>query len=349
MYAIRRIIPARAGFTSTVPTPGGPSRDHPRSRGVYPRAAPSASTTTGSSPLARGLRRRSRRPRRIRGIIPARAGFTDRDGGPAGGGRDHPRSRGVYGVVWFCVDADQGSSPLARGLPMAEQSESTAPGIIPARAGFTGDGAGDEDYDGDHPRSRGVYSPSHRAQAALRGSSPLARGLRRLLRPPRMRSWIIPARAGFTRAPSTWACTTGGSSPLARGLPHVRHPYHRDRQDHPRSRGVYAWPAVSQVTRSGSSPLARGLQEWLDVVGVQERIIPARAGFTARRCTPPVHDGDHPRSRGVYLLAAAFEMGRQGSSPLARGLRRTRCGRRRARRDHPRSRGVYEGVDIFEW
>ena len=30
-------------------------------------------------------------------------------------------------------------------------------GIIPARAGFTGDDAVPNGYDGDHPRSRGVY------------------------------------------------------------------------------------------------------------------------------------------------------------------------------------------------
>ena len=72
----RRIIPARAGFTS----PGARRRsgpwDHPRSRGVYYRPPASVFNRLGSSPLARGL------PPRIvsfgypKRIIPARAGFT---------------------------------------------------------------------------------------------------------------------------------------------------------------------------------------------------------------------------------------------------------------------------------
>ena len=50
------IIPARAGFTASRPPypPRGP--DHPRSRGVYPSPAMITLGTTGSSPLARGLR-----------------------------------------------------------------------------------------------------------------------------------------------------------------------------------------------------------------------------------------------------------------------------------------------------
>ena len=49
------IIPARAGFTSGAPPDPGPSPDHPRSRGVYSTSAVAASTSFGSSPLARGL------------------------------------------------------------------------------------------------------------------------------------------------------------------------------------------------------------------------------------------------------------------------------------------------------
>ena len=30
--------------------------------------------------------------------------------------------------------------------------------------------------------------------------------------------------------------------------------------------------------------------------------------------------GDHPRSRGVYVMRNAIEKGEEGSSPLARGL-----------------------------
>ena len=51
---------------------------------------------------------------------------------------------------------------------------------------------------------------------------------------------------------------------------------------------------------AGSSPLARGLQEPQNEHHPQGRIIPARAGFTARRHDGASENGDHPRSRGVY-------------------------------------------------
>ena len=115
---------------------------------------------------------------------------------------------------------------------------------------------------------------------------------------------------------------------------------------------------------TGSSPLARGLRDEYIDMRQAFRIIPARAGFTVQVALSTKAIRDHPRSRGVYLFAAAFEERRQGSSPLARGLqcrggphpgaRRiiparagfTECPsipRRRAE-DHPRSRGVYPTV-----
>ena len=133
----RRIIPARAGFTSSARAPGRAARDHPRSRGVYTRSRPSLSRRLGSSPLARGLLERRRDALSGRGIIPARAGFTAPailKGSPCG---DHPRSRGVYVALRGVERAGQGSSPLARGLPTNTDVTQRYPGIIPARAGFT--------------------------------------------------------------------------------------------------------------------------------------------------------------------------------------------------------------------
>ena len=71
-----RIIPARAGFTRRRPRFRSRRWDHPRSRGVYPIWFATASRCAGSSPLARGLRKRCPRPPVSRRIIPARAGFT---------------------------------------------------------------------------------------------------------------------------------------------------------------------------------------------------------------------------------------------------------------------------------
>ena len=71
-----RIIPARAGFTGVMVRLIAECPDHPRSRGVYgPRVLP-WDGYGGSSPLARGLRRREDSVGQQRGIIPARAGFT---------------------------------------------------------------------------------------------------------------------------------------------------------------------------------------------------------------------------------------------------------------------------------
>ena len=70
------IIPARAGFTHPFLSHQRLRSDHPRSRGVYLVGAGGSHLACGSSPLARGLRRRP---------TPSPSRW-----------RDHPRSRGVY-------------------------------------------------------------------------------------------------------------------------------------------------------------------------------------------------------------------------------------------------------------
>ena len=111
----------------------------------------------------------------------------------------------------------------------------------------------------------------------------------------------------------------------------------------------------------GSSPLARGLRGRGSGPNRRRGIIPARAGFTVSSFLPSFLAWDHPRSRGVYLLATFYPLSPPGSSPLARGLRapaphyHRRLGIIPARAgftlahyfypalnpDHPRSRGVY--------
>ena len=92
----RRIIPARAGFTSRRSPSVTSLRDHPRSRGVYGAEARSAMDKAGSSPLARGLRGPVLVGDRVLRIIPARAGFTPFSRSIRRMVGDHPRSRGVY-------------------------------------------------------------------------------------------------------------------------------------------------------------------------------------------------------------------------------------------------------------
>ena len=73
-----RIIPARAGFTSSERYLALVLGDHPRSRGVYKDLLDPEQQYSGSSPLARGLRILRSVSGTHSGIIPARAGFTPR-------------------------------------------------------------------------------------------------------------------------------------------------------------------------------------------------------------------------------------------------------------------------------
>ena len=214
-----RIIPARAGFTFPQSRLRRQLWDHPRSRGVYAE--------------------RIRKTKFGTWIIPARAGFTPPAPTPARRSRDHPRSRGVYRRNWYPVGVAPGSSPLARGLRPAAHAIGLAGRIIPARAGFTRRRIRRTAGYGDHPRSRGVYARKIHRIATGRGSSPLARGLRRADRGNREGYRIIPARAGFT-------IVCPPLSPLA--------------EDHPRSRGVYQANRALDAAPLGSSPLARGLR-----------------------------------------------------------------------------------------
>ena len=234
---VHRIIPARAGFTRRTPLRGLLRRDHPRSRGVYLRPYLSLMRARGSSPLARGLHVQEGRRRRVRRIIPARAGFTQNALISGGVHTDHPRSRGVYAEPDPVEAALRGSSPLARGLHNHSLALLGVDGIIPARAGFTQNALISGGVHTDHPRSRGVYAEPDPVEAALRGSSPLARGLRWCRCLARVRVGIIPARAGFTR-PS-------------------RRPWSL-RSDHPRSRGVYPGPGRGRHGHLGIIPARAG-------------------------------------------------------------------------------------------
>ena len=335
-----RIIPARAGFTTTCSTRSSSTPDHPRSRGVYSELLRDTLDAAGSSPLARGLRPVRRPGSPGRRIIPARAGFTRFVAFRVLVLWDHPRSRGVYGTTSVIGIKSSGSSPLARGLPPHTRWVCCPARIIPARAGFTCATHSIAQTARDHPRSRGVYCGCSAGGCGHRGSSPLARGLRRPAPGGPGQVRIIPARAGFT--PASGAGRRGSL-------------------DHPRSRGVYPSSTNSAFGKSGSSPLARGLRSSCRRAGRQRRIIPARAGFTAEPEVVASEQPDHPRSRGVYDPAGPIREVLRGSSPLARGLPRSASTPPPRRRiiparagftatgkpvllyasDHPRSRGVY--------
>jgi len=217
-YAVPwRLIPARAGRTS------GPCRTrrwlraHPRSRGADGVSTNTFPQEAGSSPLARGGRRRWRR-------------HWCRSGA-------HPRSRGADDHVLLESRVSDGSSPLARGGPGCPCVASGRGRLIPARAGRTRRGGRRPTGRWAHPRSRGADNDALTVDAFSKGSSPLARGGHHRHRIRVRRAGLIPARAGRTSPSSRWERTTGahprsrgadfdhdgdtlsasGSSPLARG------------------------------------------------------------------------------------------------------------------------------------
>ncbi len=190
-----------------------------------------------------------------------------------------------------------------------------------------------------HPRSRGEDPREISTQVGVHG--------------------LIPARAGRTPVPPSWAIRSGahprsrgedgsrplgygrgpGSSPLARGGPsRTARRYYRAgliparagrtstrrtsptlTRAHPRSRGEDVGPDPYAWGPSGSSPLARG---GLGADGAVVRLpglIPARAGRTTKASSSDSATGAHPRSRGEDALLSQLLTARGGSSPLARG------------------------------
>ena len=192
----------------------------------------------------------------------------------------------------------------------------------------------------DHPRSRGEYGASNREKENRFGSSPLSRGIHRLIRDGMVSQGIIPALAGNT----CWPETCCGSC-----------------RDHPRSRGEYSPSRTSMGSIPGSSPLSRGIPMSSSSKRVASGIIPALAGNTSGPLDLYGNATDHPRSRGEYGIVSHDRLKQRGSSPLSRGIlvhpRRAQYSDRiipalagntslqylvnSLEQDHPRSRGEY--------
>ena len=215
-----------------------------------------------------------------------------------------------------------------------------ASGLIPARAGNTGEEAPLLPAERAHPRSRGEHPDPHLKELLRQGSSPLARGTLKELSLIVGTSGLIPARAG-----NTFCCAAR----------------YRESRAHPRSRGEHQEQLAGAITRAGSSPLARGTQSPAAEYHTPPGLIPARAGNTAQSLPVPAGGRAHPRSRGEHEKPGGTLSLEWGSSPLARGTQgmdgsaRRRPGLIPARagntiawmssrvrpRAHPRSRGEH--------
>ena len=154
----RRIIPARAGQTTSAATSPEANTDHPRACGANARSMTSKPSGCGSSPRVRGKRRRhSPLPSPVR-IIPARAGQTARRCSTAGPAPDHPRACGANARPTGHHDGLSGSSPRVRGKRCPAIRVVTRMRIIPARAGQTARSRCRCRTARDHPRACGANS-----------------------------------------------------------------------------------------------------------------------------------------------------------------------------------------------
>ena len=174
-----RIIPARAGNTTTIagrsPTPS----DHPRAGGEHLTRLPGRVRIIGSSPRGRGTPADKIGELRLGRIIPARAGNTDSRCGENILTADHPRAGGEHHHHLFPAISRSGSSPRGRGTPDLDQGRGRACRIIPARAGNTRDSPARRTGQSDHPRAGGEHLKGEEHELVEDGSSPRGRGTRR--------------------------------------------------------------------------------------------------------------------------------------------------------------------------
>ena len=232
-----RLIPAHAGKTSDRAVRALGVAAHPRSRGENAVGYVVKSYADGSSPLTRGKRRRGCPGHRDRRLIPAHAGKTVADRGPARRGQAHPRSRGENSHTCWQARPINGSSPLTRGKPLALIPGPHDSRLIPAHAGKTSCRRGLGRTRSAHPRSRGENRFRRSRASGPAGSSPLTRG-KHVDRPnPPEIARLIPAHAGKTSR-------LGGAS--------TQH------KAHPRSRGENGSGGDGDGAECGSSPLTRG-------------------------------------------------------------------------------------------
>ena len=193
-----RLIPARAGNTTSHKREDGSFTAHPRSRGEHECEPRPIAALCGSSPLARGTRQAHLEVKRLFRLIPARAGNTHCLRHICPQCAAHPRSRGEHETWGLVFTYSRGSSPLARGTRGRVGCEAYAHRLIPARAGNTWAVRPRAGVLAAHPRSRGEHQHFQRRVDDARGSSPLARGTLFLLEGVAGVCRLIPARAGNT-------------------------------------------------------------------------------------------------------------------------------------------------------
>ena len=178
--------------------------------------APSASPTSGSSPLTRGKHSGLMVRMRTAGLIPAHAGKTMWPGLSPREGGAHPRSRGENRAGGKPQLSARGSSPLTRGKLDELGFVAAHAGLIPAHAGKTRRRGQPAGLVRAHPRSRGENRTLSTRPVGEVGSSPLTRGKRRECWELNQLDRLIPAHAGKTLLGALIG-PVGGAHPRSRG------------------------------------------------------------------------------------------------------------------------------------
>ena len=350
-------------------------------RGEHATEVKARERRSGSSPRARGALPRTPSAYRTPRIIPACAGSTLPCPMRRKPQRDHPRVRGEHCVSPSTARTARGSSPRARGAPLHGLENRRESGIIPACAGSTLRRPSRPSSSRDHPRVRGEHENAPDGVVAAQGSSPRARGARRVSALVAGYVGIIPACAGSTTVahPAHWRVrdhprvrgehwvvgpardADGGSSPRARGAPTRSGTTSPPARDHPRVRGEHYDRVYLNNWPEGSSPRARGAPGDSYLHGYRRGIIPACAGSTTSPTPTSPSPWDHPRVRGEHATSTVMTKATGGSSPRARGAPTDRTHRgpllgiipacagstgrhsrdTMASRDHPRVRGEH--------
>ena len=256
-------------------------------------------------------------------LIPARAGKTSADRSQSPYPRAHPRAGGENPRSHSTKREQRGSSPRGRGKPGRQLAGLARQRLIPARAGKTNPARPHRTAGRAHPRAGGENRFAGYIKRTAKGSSPRGRGKHAQelgrSRAPR----LIPARAGKTRELSP-------TPPAARA--------------HPRAGGENLTMTFRLDRLGGSSPRGRGKRCVHDVQLRRPRLIPARAGKTARPASSGNPPGAHPRAGGENEGARFRHRQRHGSSPRGRGKRTVRACKFRTRRLIPARAGKTRAI-----
>ena len=219
-------------------------------------------------------------------ITPTCVGNTQRKKKQAFPAQDHPHLRGEYFFKSSRAAGRAGSPPLAWGIPALLQTRIKRHGITPTCVGNTHVVGTVAILEGDHPHLRGEYSEGKMLQMTIKGSPPLAWGIRRR-----------------TLSMTFWKRIT----PTCVGNTVLQAENSRNRRDHPHLRGEYGDVKFLLLAPLGSPPLAWGIHKHKTKLVHSKRITPTCVGNTRDYVAKTDLGEDHPHLRGEYLPSTSAQ------------------------------------------